>query len=110
MTAVTEADPRVGLWKRVVLTLRAFGYSYPYAPDPRAALATVFVTRHDGGGSPPVVEARIEVEVQGGFAHAHIFVGEEQAVDLATNVVSADATIVAVVLQFVTGRQHRSQA
>lgn len=107
LTGATEADPRVNLWKRVEDALTSGEYIHPCGPYPTASEATVFISRHPAGDSPPFLDARIAVNIVGGIAHAIVVRREVSPLELAAIEVS-DEDIVAVVLHVIVAAREES--
>ncbi|REG59667.1 hypothetical protein B0G80_2438 [Paraburkholderia sp. BL6669N2] len=98
LTAADEVDPRVNLWKRAEDALTAGGYIHPCGPYAKASEATAYISRHPAGQSPPIPEARIDVSVVDGIAHANVVRHEGATYKLDGIRVADEDDIVSVVL------------
>jgi hypothetical protein len=107
LIGATEADPRVNLWKRVEDALTSGEYIHPCGPYPTASEATVFISRHPAGDSPPFLDARIAVNIVDGIAHAIVVRREASPLELVAIEVS-DEDIVAVVLHVIVAAREES--
>ncbi|MGF6410055.1 hypothetical protein [Paraburkholderia sp. MM5482-R1] len=98
LTAADEIDPRVNLWKRAEGALRHGGYIWPCGPYPRASEATAYIARHPAGEAPSIPDARIDVSVVDGIAHAIVVRHEGSTYKLDAIRVADEDDIVSVVL------------
>lgn len=101
LTAVDEVDPRVNIWKRTLDALQSGGYVHPCGPYPRASAATVFIAKHPAGQAPHIPEARIDVSVFDGIAHAQFFRRARPAYALGAIPVTDADSVVDIVIKFV---------
>lgn len=107
LTAADEIDPRVNLWKRAEGALQSGGYIHPSGPYPKVSEATVFISRHPAGDSPPLLDARIAVNIVDGIARASVVRHEASPLELVAIEVP-DEDIVAVVLHVIVAAREVS--
>ncbi|WP_027803290.1 hypothetical protein [Paraburkholderia dilworthii] len=62
---VAEIDPRRPLWERASEALHVHGYEWPLGPYPDLRSFTLFVERHTSGSAAPMLEACVQILVDG---------------------------------------------
>ncbi|MFL9955480.1 hypothetical protein PQR65_19035 [Paraburkholderia nemoris] len=108
LTAVDEVDPRVNIWKRTLDALQSGGYVHPCGPYPRASAATVFIARNPAGQAPASREARIDVSVFDGIAHAQFFRRARPVYALGAIPVADADSVVDIVIKVVRAARNSS--
>jgi hypothetical protein len=109
LTAADEVDPRVNLWKRTVGALQHGGYIWPCGPYPRASAATAFIARHPAGQAAAIAEARIDVSIIDGIAHALVVHHEGPTYELDAIQVADDDIVRVVLCVVVAARKSESK-
>jgi hypothetical protein len=96
-TGVEEIDPRLNLWRRAREALHDGGNLRPEGPYARLSTATVFITRDTAPGPRVFDEARLDIVVARGHAHASAVFANYPRCDLLRVRVSNSDDIVTVV-------------
>jgi len=96
-TAVVEVDPRVNVLKRASCAVHDDANTRPDGPYPHAKLATVLVLRDNVCGPKDVLEARLNIVVEGGRAHCGVLMNDYPRYDLEAVKINSKDDVVTMV-------------